>query len=77
MKTFRFNGVRTIDEFFTVEVQAESLEEAEKLIDEGDFDEFGHRQDYVDGSEEIEFDEEVVDEESDEDDDFDYGEGEE
>ena len=84
MKTFRFRGFRSIDEDFTIDVDAESLEEAQKMIDDGNYDEYGHSQSYVDGSDEIEFDEEVEDDddESDEDDDDrdDYemgGEGEE
>lgn len=68
MKTFRFKGIRQIEEDFIIEVDAETLEEAQSMIDEGDFDEFGHQQSYVDGSEEIEFDEEVGDDDSDDDD---------
>jgi hypothetical protein len=67
MKTFRFTGLRTLDETFFIDVEAESLEEAQEIIDEGDgLDEYGHRTEYVDGSEEFEFLEEVGDEDDDE-----------
>ena len=58
-----------------IDIEAETLEQAQQMIDDGDYDEYGHSQSYVDGSDEIEFDEEVDDDdEGDEDDDEDGGE---
>lgn len=38
MKTYQFKGVRTCTEFLTVELECESLEEAQSIIDSGDFE---------------------------------------
>jgi len=38
MKTYQFNGVRVYTEFLTVELECESLEEAQSIIDGGDFE---------------------------------------
>ena len=37
-KMDQFNGVRTCTEFLTVELECESLEEAQSIIDSGDFE---------------------------------------
>ena len=37
-KMYQFNGVRTCTEFLTVELECESLEEAQSIIDSGDFE---------------------------------------
>lgn len=56
MKKYRFNGERQYIEYFTIEVEAESLEEAQEMVDDGDYEEFDHNQDFVGGSDIIEFD---------------------
>lgn len=61
MKTFRFKGERQYVEYFTVDVEAETLEEAQEIIDSGEYEESDHNHDFIDGSDEIEFDE-IVDE---------------
>ena len=38
MKTYQFNGVRVYTEFITVELECESLEEAQSIIDGGKFE---------------------------------------
>ena len=47
--------MRTLDETFLIDVEAETLEEAQQMIDDGDYEEYDHRTEYVDGSEEIEY----------------------
>ena len=37
-KMYQFNGVRSYTEFLTVELECESLEEAQSIIDSGDFE---------------------------------------
>jgi hypothetical protein len=61
MKTYVYKGERTYVEYFTVEVDAESREEADELIEGGDYEETGHYQDFVGDSDEIEFSHEVGD----------------
>jgi len=57
MKTFRFEGKREYVEYFTIDVEAETLEEAQELIDGGDYEENDdHSQEFVGGSDEITFD---------------------
>jgi len=63
MKKFTFYGVRTLDETFYIDIEADSLEEAEEMLEEGDYEEYGHRTDYVDGSEEFNLIEDDSDEE--------------
>jgi hypothetical protein len=55
MKTYRFLGERTHIEYFTIDIEAESLEEAQEILKEGEYDEYRHYQESVDGSEKIEF----------------------
>ena len=69
MKTFRFRGFRSIDEDFMIDVEAETLEEAQAMIDDGDYEEYGHTQNYVDGSDEIEYDGDEDEEDDDDEDD--------
>lgn len=38
MNTYQFKGVRIYTEFITVELECETLEEAQKIIDDGKFD---------------------------------------
>ena len=57
MKTFRFKGERQYVEYFTIDVEAETLEEAQEIIDEGEYEESDHNHDFIGGSDEIEFDE--------------------
>ena len=38
MNTYQFNGVRVYTEFITVELECESLEEAQSIIDGGKFE---------------------------------------
>lgn len=59
MKTFRFIGKRTYVEYFKVDIEAETLEEAKEVLNEGDFDEYDHQQEFVSSSDEIEFDKEL------------------
>lgn len=59
MKTYRFKGERTYIETFLIDVEAESFEEAQEMIDEGDFEEYDHEQDFVGGSDSIEFEKEL------------------
>ena len=40
MKTFTFQGLRSLDETFLVDVEAETLEEAQQKIDDGDYEEY-------------------------------------
>ena len=53
MKKFTFYGVRTLDEIFYVDIEAETLEEAYEILDEGEYKEYDHRTEYVDGTEEF------------------------
>ena len=71
MKTFTFQGLRSLDETFLVDVEAETLEEAQQKIDDGDYEEYDHRTEYVDGSEEIEYFGDDEDETDDDDEDED------
>lgn len=60
MKTFRFEGQRKYVEYFTVDVDAETLEEAKEIIDNGDYEENDdHEQSFLGGSDEIKFIEEI------------------
>jgi hypothetical protein len=63
MKTYRFKGERQYIEYFDIEVEANSLEEAQELIDNGEYEEINHNQDFIGDSDEIEFDEIVSEEE--------------
>ena len=38
MKTYQFKGVRSYTEFLTVELECESLAEAQSIIDSGNFE---------------------------------------
>ena len=67
MKKFTFIGVRTLDETFYVDIEAETLEEAYEMLDEGEYSEYDHRTEYVDGSEEFELIESEDTDEEDED----------
>ena len=42
MKTYRFKGERTYIETFTIDVEAESLEDAQEMVDGGDYEEYDH-----------------------------------
>jgi len=60
MKTFRFEGKREYIEYYTIDVEAESLEEAQEMIDNGEYeDNDDHDQQFVGGSDEITFDCEI------------------
>jgi hypothetical protein len=59
MKTYRFKGERTYIETFTIDVEAESLEDAQEMVDGGDYEEYDHNQDFVGGSDSIEFEKEI------------------
>lgn len=59
MKTFRFIGKRTYVEYFKIDVEAETLEEAKEIIEDGDYEEYGHSQDFIGNSDEIEFEKEI------------------
>jgi hypothetical protein len=69
MKKFTFTGVRSLDETFYIDIEAETLEEAQEIIDEGDYEEYNHRTEYVDGSEEIQYYGDEEDDEEEEEDD--------
>jgi hypothetical protein len=56
MKIFRFKGERQYIEYFAVDVEAETLEEAQEIIDEGEYEESNHNHDFLYGTDEIEFD---------------------
>jgi hypothetical protein len=56
MKTFRFKGSRIIEETFLIDVEAETMEEAQSLVDNGDYEEFDHNHDSYGDGDEIEFD---------------------
>jgi hypothetical protein len=56
MKTFRFTGSRIVEETFLIDVSAETIEEAQNLIDEGDYEEFDHNHDLFGDGDKIEFD---------------------
>jgi hypothetical protein len=77
MKTYVYKGERTYVEYFTIEVDAETREEADELVEGGDYEESGHYQDFVGDSDEIEFSHEVGDDDEgdEDDDDEDGGEG--
>lgn len=59
MKKFRFKGERQYIEYFTIDVEAETLEEAQKIVDEGEYEEYDHNHDFIGGSDEIEFESEI------------------
>lgn len=59
MKTFRFQGKREYVEYFTIDVEAETLEEAQQMIDDGDYEESDHNQDFISDTDEIEFEKEL------------------
>lgn len=56
MKTFRFEGKREYVESFIIDVEAETLEEAQELIDGGYYEEKDHNQDFIGDSDEVIFD---------------------
>lgn len=60
MKTFRFIGKRTYVEYFKIDVEAETKEEAEEIIEEGDYEEWGHSQEMIGSSEEIKYESEIL-----------------
>jgi hypothetical protein len=60
MKTFRFQGKREYVEYYTIDVQAESLEEAQQMIDYGEYEENDdHDQQFIGGSDDIKFSKEI------------------
>ena len=48
-----------IIEYFTIDVNAESKEEADELIDSGEYGEYDHNHDSLSLHDEIEFEEEI------------------
>lgn len=70
MKTFIYRGERTYVETFIVKVDAETQDEADQMIEDGDYEEEGHSQEFVGDSDSLEFESMIVyDEDEDEEDD--------
>lgn len=59
MKIYQFEGKRTCIEYYTIEVEAESFEEAQELVDNGDYEETDHETQCIDGEDSIEFIKEI------------------
>jgi hypothetical protein len=55
MKRFIYRGERTYIEHFNIVVEAETKEEADQMIEDGDYEESDHSQNFVGGSDDLEF----------------------